>query len=173
VSEPGQRRVEVAPDRLEQVVAEGPVQPREQRLVEPGPVVQPGRVRQAVLRPAADVIRQYVGERLPDDPLLLAVADLERRRNPHGQLDHGRVEERHPHLDALAHAGAVDPLQLGPAQVADLVQEQPRNLAGGHVMRRRVACQTFRESPVGAAKWRPQKDNCVHPDLFGPAARRK
>ena len=34
-----------------------------------------------------------------------------------------------PALDALAHARPVDPLQLGAAQVADLVQEQPLALA--------------------------------------------
>ena len=61
-----------------------------------------------------DEVRQEVGERVPEDPLVLAVPLLELAGQPHGQLDQGQVQERHAQLGAVPHAGPVQPLQLGP-----------------------------------------------------------
>ena len=62
-------------------------------------------------------------------------------RNPHGEQQHLHVEERHAGLDAEAHAGAVDPLQFGAAQVADLVQEEAAPVGFGHLRVHVVAAE--------------------------------
>ena len=77
---------EVAAYGFAQVVAVRAVQASEQRLVQSGPLVQAGRVRHRILRPRADVVGQHVGERLPDDPLLLAVAEFQVHWQAHRQL---------------------------------------------------------------------------------------
>jgi hypothetical protein len=77
-----------------------------------------------ILRPLSDVLGEHVGEGVTENPLLHAVTDLEAQRNLEGQLDQGQIEEGDPSFDALTHGDAVHPLQLGAAQVADVMAEE-------------------------------------------------
>ena len=81
-------------------------------------------MRQGIFRALPDVTGQDVGKGVPQDPFVLAVTELQLDGQAHRQPDQGQVKERHTHFHALSHAGAVDTLQLGPAEVVQLVLEQ-------------------------------------------------
>src|SRR5690348_3260938 len=116
----------------EPLVSERAVDARELRPVQPYALMQTRRVRQGVLRALAYVIGQDVGKGVTKEPLFLAVTQLHFDGQSHSQADEGQVEEWHPRFHTLSHAGAVDPLEFGSPEVAQLVLEYalPENGVG-------------------------------------------
>src|SRR5437870_1103998 len=82
----------------------------------------PQRYREPLLRAINQVRRDVAVQQLAEDPLPPSPADLERQRNPPGELEDSVIEEWSARFEARAHRGAIDLNEILVRETADQIK---------------------------------------------------